>query len=148
MKSLGQDSTELSFLWLRLECVCSHLSLAHTFMPFIPPHLYHFSLYTLCVVLMLVLFLCVFTISPTEGWGKKSPGKPLSELDHRDPAVHSQGPLLLLAARRPTRWGSERGERVGGRRRSKGRGKVGGGPEGGSPISQLLFPAALLSCQR
>ncbi|TNN78318.1 hypothetical protein EYF80_011558 [Liparis tanakae] len=39
--------------------------------------------------------------------GGKSPGKPLAELDHRDPAVHSQGPLLLLAARRPTPRGEK-----------------------------------------
>ncbi|CAB1430346.1 unnamed protein product [Pleuronectes platessa] len=39
---------------------------------------------------------------------RKSPCKPLAELDHRSPAVHSQGPLLLLAVSRPTWSGGER----------------------------------------
>ncbi len=90
----------------------------------------------LSVILILVLFLYVLLFDLQ----RKNPGEPLAELDHRNPAVHSQGPLLLLAVSRADLVGQREGERVGGRRRSA-------GAVGGTDFPAVC-PHALPPCQR
>lgn len=116
-------------------CSLTLFSLCSCFMYFFS-RLSRSSPCTVFVTLVLVLFLCVLLFCSQ----RKSFSKPLAELDHRNPAVHSEGPLLLLAVYRPTWWGSEREKEW----------VAGGGAQGqqGAQISQLLVHKLCPPCQR
>lgn len=106
-----------------LVCLFSHFTL------FYAPPLFQ------CIPILQVLRICrlhscTILMCFTMCSQRKSPSKSHAELDHRNPAVHSQGPLLLLAVCRPTWWGTEREKDW----------VAGGGVRGqqGAQISQLL----------
>lgn len=94
-----------------LVCLFSYFSLfygscfyAHVFPPLIP-------ILSFCVLYLSSSFSCVLLFRSRRK--KKSLSEPLAELDHRNPAVHSQGPLLLLAVSRANLVGAARGRKSG-----------------------------------